>query len=59
MTPGQVVMGVVEVAVLSSFVGPAGAAVVAVWGRDELVFGRSAAGETKAVAGSSKKGKAY
>ncbi len=53
-TAGQVVSGAIKIAVLSSFVGPAGAAVVAIWGRDELVLSRNAT-ETKAVG---KKGKA-
>ena len=54
-TFGQILSGIIKIAILSSFVGPAGAAVVSIWARDELVLNRSAT-ETKPVA---KKSKAY
>jgi len=40
-TPIQWIIGLVKVAVIATLVGPAGAAVIAIWGRDELVFAHS------------------
>jgi hypothetical protein len=35
------ILGVVKVAFLAALLGPCGSAAVAIWGRDELVFGRA------------------
>ena len=54
-TIGQWISGLVRISLTSFLVGPCGAAVVAIWARDESV-NKQAAAEEKAV---SKKGKAY
>jgi len=54
-TPLQWVIGMVKVGVIATVLGPAGAAVVAIWGRDELVWQRSAAADAQSAA----KKKAY
>ncbi|ETI19342.1 hypothetical protein G647_09174 [Cladophialophora carrionii CBS 160.54] len=37
----QTIVGAVKIALLTALIGPCGTAAVAVWGRDELVFGRA------------------
>lgn len=53
ITARGALVGVALTAAVSAFVGPAGAAVVAIWGRDELVLNKGAS-ETKAITGGRK-----
>ncbi|KAJ9605362.1 hypothetical protein H2200_010019 [Cladophialophora chaetospira] len=48
-TFGQTVVGIIKIGLLTALIGPAGAAAVAVWGRDELVLGRSEAEAKKSL----------
>ena len=54
-TIGQWISGLIKISLISLLVGPCGAAVVAIWGRDELVSKRAAADEKNV----SKRGKAH